>query len=273
MHDHEFYQILDRFELSHSGYRKVRKGVKKRIGRHMQELGCRDIRSYLAVIESNAEIKDRCRLLLTVSISRFYRDRMLWQEMERTIFPGLIQRKNSDIHVWSAGCACGEEVYTIKIIWDRLQCSHRPLPPLRITATDLNPLYLEKAQAGVYTPGSLRDVLDPLRTIYFKPVKGSRRYRVRSFLKDNIIWQACDIFSDAPGDGFDIIFLRNNVLTYQREHLKKAGFNLILGCLAHYGFLVIGANEALPLKTPLLVPYGSYRYVFRRVAPEQLPSV
>jgi len=271
MDDQQFHQLLDRFELSRSGYRKVRKGVIKRIGRHMLEIGCRDISAYLSVIADNVEAKDQCRQLLTVSISRFFRDRQLWQDLEQKIFPELIQNENKSLRIWSAGCACGEEVYTIKIIWDRMQKGRIPQPLLHITATDLNPLYLEKAQAGLYSSSSLRDVPDSLRSIYFTPVKGARGYGVQSFLKENIIWQTTDIFSGVPGSGYHVIFLRNNLLTYYREHLQKNAFINILDSLANNGFLIIGAHESLPVQTPLLAPFGSCWYVFRKVIP--LPSM
>ncbi|MDF1593927.1 MAG: hypothetical protein P1P89_20665 [Desulfobacterales bacterium] len=267
MDDEHFHQLLDFFELSRTGYRKVRKGVKKRIRRHMQQLGCRDIHTYLSSIENNDEIRDQCRRLLTVSISRFFRDRQLWQELEQNIFPGLIQNENKSLHIWSAGCACGEEVYTIKIIWDRIQKGRIPRPLLHITATDLNPMYLEKAQAGIYTPGSLRDVPAPLLSLYFTPAKGAKRYCVQPFLKDHITWQKADFFSEAPGSGCHIIFVRNNLLTYYREHLQKKAFINILDSLLDKGFLIIGAHESLPFETPELVPVGSYQYVFRKAIP------
>ena len=86
MHDQEFRQIIDFFQLSWPGYRKVSKGVKKRIGRHMQELGCRSVDAYLDRLSVRLEDKARCQQLLTVSISRFFRDRRLWEIMENRIF-------------------------------------------------------------------------------------------------------------------------------------------------------------------------------------------
>jgi chemotaxis protein methyltransferase CheR len=264
MHDHEFHQLLDRFELSRSGYRKVCKGVKKRIGRHIQQMGCRNLGAYLAVIADNVEARDQCRRLLTVSISRFFRDRQLWQDLEQKVFPELVQSENEEIRIWSAGCACGEEVYSTKIIWDRIQNGHIPPKLLHITATDLNPLYLEKARGGCYSPSSLKDVPDSLRSIYFAPVKGAKRYSIQPFLKDNINWQTSDFFSGAPGRGYHVIFLRNNLLTYYRGNLQQIAFIKILESLANNGFLIIGAHESLPIQTPELVPFDSCRYVFRR---------
>ena len=72
MNDQQFHQLLDRFGLSQAGYKKVRKGVKKRISRHMQQLRCRNIIDYINTLDKDDEAKKECELLLTVSISRFF---------------------------------------------------------------------------------------------------------------------------------------------------------------------------------------------------------
>ena len=74
MHDDQFRIILNHFGLSRDGYRKVRKGVKKRINRHMQYCGCHTVNAYLMKLDQNRSLKGECERLLTVSISRFFRD-------------------------------------------------------------------------------------------------------------------------------------------------------------------------------------------------------
>ena len=97
MNDQQFHQLLDRFGLSQAGYKKVRKGVKKRISRHMQQLRCRNIIDYINTLDKDDEAKKECELLLTVSISRFFRDRQLWQVLEKDILSGLIKTEKKEI--------------------------------------------------------------------------------------------------------------------------------------------------------------------------------
>ena len=85
MDDAQFRKLLEFLRYSRAGYRRVRKGVKKRIQRHMQRLGCRDITAYLSLLENQADCRYECELLMTVSISRFFRDRRLWQMLENQI--------------------------------------------------------------------------------------------------------------------------------------------------------------------------------------------
>jgi chemotaxis protein methyltransferase CheR len=92
MDDTSFIRLLEYFNLSWSGYRKVRKGVKKRIARHMQALNLSSMDDYLKLIDKDEDVRKKCFWHLTVSISRFYRDRHLWERLGREILP--ISAKN-----------------------------------------------------------------------------------------------------------------------------------------------------------------------------------
>jgi len=266
MNDAQFRQLLNRFEFSWSGYRKVRKGVKKRIGLYMKASRCRTMAAFLAELEKNDETRHACELLMTVSISRFFRDRRLWETLEKTLIPDIIQKCKKEISVWSAGCACGDEVYSFMIVWDRLSktCSH--LPDLQMTATDMNPAYLQRAEAGIYSPGSLKELTPEIRSEYFRQKPGKKLFQVRGSLKKDISWKVHHLLSDPPGRDFDIVFLRNSVLTYYEEKLKKRAFKNVLSRLAPGGILIIGCHESIPFETPDLGGVEPYPYIFRRTA-------
>ncbi|MBM4326662.1 MAG: hypothetical protein FJ118_05790 [Deltaproteobacteria bacterium] len=105
MTDEEFREVLDQFGLSWRGYRKVRKGVKQRLARNMLELECRTVRAYLDKAASNQNLKRKVEALLTVTISRFMRDRRLWECLDREIFPEAVRSGPDPIKIWCAGCA------------------------------------------------------------------------------------------------------------------------------------------------------------------------
>ncbi|MFC1516203.1 CheR family methyltransferase, partial [Thermodesulfobacteriota bacterium] len=167
MDDQEFRQLLEYLQLSWKGYRKVRKGVKKRIRRHMKQLEMRDMGGYLRELENSTDARAECDRLMTVSISRFFRDRGFWSMLKDKILPDLIREHTDIINVWSAGCACGEEVYSLKIVWDRLKSQYPRLPAIKIMATDLNPVHLDRAKSGIYTSSSLKELPGELRSAYF----------------------------------------------------------------------------------------------------------
>jgi chemotaxis methyl-accepting protein methylase len=246
MHDDQFRQLLDAFDFTWSGYRKVRKGVKKRISRHMQETNCPSMQAYLALIAQNETVRRECGLRLTVSISRFFRDRQLWVGLEQDILPGIIKTQPEKLRVWSAGCARGEEVYSLRIIWDRLRPTYPQLPVIEITGTDKHPDYIEKARAGVYTKSSLKEVPTEMRERYFDIRKSGNRFDIKAFVKPDIEWKVEDILAEPPGTGFDIIFLRNSLFTYYKEPLRIEGLSRVVNALASDGWLIVGSHEKLP---------------------------
>ena len=148
MDDNQFRQLLDEFNFSWAGYRKVRKGVKKRISRHMQELNCPNMRVYLDLVNKSVALRQECEKRMTVSISRFFRDRQLWHDLEAEILPGLIKSEKTILRVWSAGCARGEEVYSFKILWERMQEKYVLLPEIKFAATDMHPDYIPRPGPG-----------------------------------------------------------------------------------------------------------------------------
>jgi chemotaxis methyl-accepting protein methylase len=264
MDDSQFRKLLEYFELSWTGYSRVRKGVKKRINQHMQQLECRTMEAYLSKLEKNSEQRAQCENQLMVSISRFFRDQELWKVLQGTILPELIERFKEKINIWSAGCACGEEVYSIKIVWECLKGYFVHLPKLEIIATDINPNYIDRARAGAYSQSSLKEVSAELRSIYFEMDKRKNKYTVKSLLKKDIIWKLHHLLSIPPGINFHIILLRNNLLTYYQEWVNRTAVRTIIEHLAPHGFLIIGSKESLPFKTKDLIQTASSSYIFKK---------
>lgn len=265
MDDQRFRQLLNRLGLSWSGYRKVRKSAKKRIRRYMQRSGYDNLEDLFLALEKDRSLRLQIERLMTVSIRRFFRDWHLWHILENNIMGMAIENFREGIKVWSAGCACGEEVYSFKILWDRLKTLYRPVPKIELLATDMNPVYLKRAKASIYPKSSLREVSQEIREIYFEPLKEGRFYIVPSFLKDGILWKLHNLLSDPPGNDFHIIFLRNNHLTYYEIELKVPPFMNVVNSLAPGGFLIIGAHEKLPLEIPGLRPWIHDRCIFQKV--------
>jgi chemotaxis methyl-accepting protein methylase len=264
MDDDQFRQLLDWFDFSWSGYRKVRKGVKKRISRHMQELKCSNINAYLDLLNKSAELRQDCEKRMSVSISRFFRDRQLWHDLADDVLPGMIETEKKALRVWSAGCARGEEVYSFKIVWDHLSKKYQQLPEIEIVATDIHPDYIDKARAGVYAKSSMKEVPPEVREHYFDIRKSGNRFDIKAVFKKGIEWKVQDIFSDPPGSSFDMIFLRNNLLTYYKAHLKIEGLKRVLKALAPAGWLIVGSHEKLPSAVSNVQRHHSIPWAYRQ---------
>lgn len=261
MHPEHFRLLLDRLGLSWRGYRKVRRGVQRRIAAHMQQLGCRNIFEYLQHLRREDAVKLECEWRMTVPISRFFRDRRLWEALEGRVLPQLLDRDAAWLRIWSAGCARGEEVYSFKILWENLRAAGRNLPALEVLATDLQPDYLAMAQRGVFGKSSLREVRPADRSRWFEPKSGGERFAVHPTLQGGVVWKVHDLRDHPPGQGFHMIFLRNNVLTYYREDVRVDILTKLIPALAPAGILVTGAHERLPAAISGLVPLPECRYI------------
>ena len=264
MDDYQFRQLLNRFGLCWDGYRRVRKGVKKRIRRHMHQLGCITMQEYFLALDQTEGTRRDCERLMNVSVSRFFRDRGLWEILESQILPTIINKNSETVKCWSAGCACGQEVYSLKIVWHTLGGRFQRLPELEIWATDINPVYLDKAQAGVYPPSSLKEVPEALRAIHFEPHAKVQFYGVCDTLKKGISWRVHNLLFDPPAGDFQLVFLRNSLLTYYQDELKAPVFQKVVESLDQSGFLVVGAGEKIPSGVPGLLSFGHHPYIFQK---------
>jgi chemotaxis methyl-accepting protein methylase len=166
--------------------------------------------------------------------------------------------------VWSAGCACGEEPYSFKILWEGFREHVVHSPYLELWATDMNSIYLNKARAGVYPLSSLKEITPEVRSQCFQHMKETH-FAISDSLKEGILWKLHNLLSkDPPRMGFQIIFLRNNLLTYYKGELQKSALRKILSSLAPGGFLIIGAHEKIPGEFCDLSPFAGHRDIFRK---------
>ncbi len=228
----------------------------------MLDVGSRTIEDYILQLDAHGAVRADCECLMTVSISRFFRDRGLWQALEEHVLPPLFSKERKEIKVWSAGCACGEEAYSLKILWDMLKDQFDDVPRLHLLATDMNPLYLEKARQGSYQKSSLKEVSLEIQSRYFSSRKGRRLFEILPPLKQDISWVKHNLLEGPPDKGFQLILLRNNLLTYYDEEIKMPAFRKIAESLAVEGFLAIGSLEHLPSGGSGLEALGKSPYIF-----------
>jgi chemotaxis protein methyltransferase CheR len=229
----------------------------------MHEIRCRNIEEYIMAIEKDRKERLQFEHLMTVSISRFFRDRKLWETIKDRILPLLTPKTSQALNVWSAGCAAGEEVYSFKILWESFRKSCTNISNIYILATDIRPEYLDRAKAAVYLGSSMREVSQDIRSTYFETAPRGK-FALKSWMKDGIVWQVHDLLSDPPGIACDLIFLRNNLLTYYVDEFKIPTVKRILDRLAPGGFLIIGSHERMPVEVADLKPWEESTIIFQK---------
>jgi chemotaxis protein methyltransferase CheR len=245
----EFLQwALPRLRMRWPGFRKVRKQVCKRLDRRIQELSLRDIAGYRGLLAANPDEWTVLDGLCRISISRFYRDQSVFNCLRDEVLPELAtrvrQRNDRELRCWSAGCASGEEVYTLAAIWKLRVASRQLAVSLRITATDSDPTLLDRARQGCYGASSLKDFPPEWLPAAFNP--SSDVYCIKPEFRECIEFELQDIRYTMPAGNFDLVLCRHVVFTYFDETLQREMLQQILGKLPAGGVLVTGKQEPLP---------------------------
>lgn len=257
---------LPRLGRRWTGYRKVRGLACKRIARRLRSLALPGLDAYRRHFEAHPEEWRELDGLLAIPISRFYRDRLVFERLESQVLPALaraaLAEPRSLLDCWSAGCASGEEPYTLSVVWRlRLQPAF-PRLGLRIVGTDADERLLERAQNACYSASSLKELAPDLAEQAFEPRDGERclrpQFRDVTFLRQ-------DLRAAMPDGLFDLVLCRNVLLTYYDSAVQAELIGRIAARLRPGGALVVGAHESLPGTFAGLAPWPDVRCVYRRV--------
>jgi len=229
----------------------VRRQVCKRVGRRVQTLRLSGFQAYREYIDAHPDEWPTLDALCHISISRFFRDRAVFDRLAVDVLPALaadaVSRGGSTLCCWSAGCASGEEPYSVSMTWRFGPAARFPSVSLSVLATDVDDELLARARRGEYQQGSLREV--PFTWIDRAFSQSGSTYTVRSEFRDAVTFRHHDIRSDPPNDVFDLILCRNLIFTYFDESAQRDAIRRVLSVLRPAGALIIGQKEHLPPAT------------------------
>ena len=184
-----------------------------------------------------------------MTISRFFRDRGLWRSLEREILPTLAAKLESRgaraLRVWSAGCASGEEPYSVAILWRRRLADEHPRLALEIVATDIDLTLLARARRALYPRSSLGEAAALGLDNAFEALP-TGELSLRPRCRAGVHFAALDLESEPPAGRFDLLFCRNLAFTYYDESRQRRALARLASCLAPHGLLVLGCHERLP---------------------------
>jgi chemotaxis protein methyltransferase CheR len=248
------------------GYRKVRRRLCKKIGRRLRELSIPTASQYQTYLERHPGEWGTLSKLAPITISLFYRDRGVFELLEREIIPSLARlamaRGDRTLHCWSAGCACGEEPYSLSILWQRQLQQHFPTLSLRILATDIDPRVLESAASGCYESSSLKDLPKHWADQAF--TRSDYVYCVREEYRSAVKFECQDIRASTPQGPFDLILCRNVAFTYFEPVLQAQVMARLVARLRSGAALVIGNHEALPGQMAEIQRWPSAKGTYRK---------
>jgi chemotaxis protein methyltransferase CheR len=189
---------------------------------------------------------------LTVGETYFFRDTQCFTVLEGHVFPELIRKRRDtgrSLRVWSAGCATGEEPYSLAMLLARMMPDIRDWN-ITILATDINPSFLRKASSGIYGEWSFRDVPSWVKDRYFRRSERGR-FEILPQIKGSVTFSYLNLAEDAyPSlvnntNAIDVILCRNVLMYFTRDHQKQV-VEKLHRCLVDDGLLIVSPAEISP---------------------------
>jgi len=244
-----------------------RRGVKRKVERRIIELGFSRFEEYLLKVQKDPEEKGHLSRILTVTISRFFRDKEVFDTLESSVLPAILRnRGKGDLKIWSIGCASGEEPYSVSLLWKKKFEKDFPGVHLSVLATDIDEKMLRRAEEGRYKKSSLKETPQEVLENFFKKEDGI--FILNPSVRKSVEFKRHNILREEPFPGMDIIFCRNLAFTYFSKESQIEVLKKIASSLKEKGYLVIGKDESLPLTFPtLFIPIFPTQKIYQKFAP------
>jgi two-component system CheB/CheR fusion protein len=246
-----------------SGYKQP--GLSRQVMTRIRAAGVADCGDYLAYLDGHPEEYTTLFDSILINVTGFFRDVAAWGYVRDALLPQLLAIKPPEepIRVWSAGCASGEEVYTLAILFAEAVGLEAFCHRVKIYATDVDEEALAQARRGVYNDQDLESVPAALQARYFETV-GSRHV-FRSDLRRVIVFGRQDVLRDAPISRVDLLVCRNTLMYFDSETQGKilARFGM---ALVEAGYLFLGKAELILAHTHVFHAVNLKHHIFQRVA-------
>ncbi|BEL02314.1 PAS domain S-box protein [Actinoplanes sichuanensis] len=245
-----------------TGYK--RSSLMRRVNRRMTQVDATDYPEYLDHLQVHPDEFTALFNTILINVTAFFRDADAWEYLRAEVLEPMVTAKPADsmIRIWSAGCASGEEAYTLAMVLAEMLGIDQFKDRVKIYATDVDEEQLNEARQASYGEREIQDLDPELVERYFEQVNG--RYTFRKDLRRSVIFGRNDLVQDAPISRIDLLTCRNTLMYFNAETQSK-----ILGrfhfALNDTGVLFLGKAEMLLSHGSLFTPIDLKRRVFRRV--------
>jgi two-component system CheB/CheR fusion protein len=245
-HDPSFEALLDYLRRNRgfdfTGYK--RNTVMRRVGRRLQDLRLASYGDYVDYLEVHPEEFIQLFNTILINVTAFFRDTEAWGYLAAEIIPKLLEAKNGReaIRVWSAGCASGEEAYSLAILLAEALGAPAFTQRVKIYATDIDEEALTEARLASYSVKDLAPVREEWRAKYFDPA--GERYVFKPNLRRAVIFGRHDLVQDAPMSRLDLLVCRNTLMYFNAETQARV-LDRFQFALNDEGFLFLGKAEMM----------------------------
>jgi two-component system CheB/CheR fusion protein len=245
-----------------TGYK--RSSIERRVEKRMGEVGVGSYDEYTDHLEMHPEEFASLFNGILINVTGFFRDPQTWEYLATEILPELIGSRPADwpLRVWSAGCASGEEPYTLAMVLARVLGDEAFQERVKIYATDVDEEALDQARHGSYLPRQVEDVPPDALERFFE--RTDQRYVFRKDLRRNVIFGRNDLVQDAPISRIDLLVCRNTLMYFTAE-TQSQSLGRFHFALQDDGVLLLGKSEMLTTHGDMFTPADLKRRVFRKV--------
>jgi two-component system, chemotaxis family, CheB/CheR fusion protein len=252
-----------------TGYKRA--SLRRRIQRRMTQAGVSDYPDYLDRLQVDADEFAALFNTILINVTGFFRDPDTWSFLRAEVLPKLVAQRPEGVplRVWSAGCASGQEAYSLAIVLAEVLGVDRFRREVKIYATDVDEDALRTARHAAYTDSELSGLPAELRESYFEPQ--GRRWSFRSDLRRSVIFGRNDLVQDAPISRIDILACRNTLM-YFTGATQSAIMSRIQFALNPNGLLLLGRAEMLLNHSRNFEPVDLGRRIFRKIAVGSTPG-
>jgi chemotaxis methyl-accepting protein methylase len=228
------------------------------------ETGADSPLNYISYIKKNPEEIDLFLNALSINVTHFFRDHEVFEAFANKALPELIRRKETTerslIRIWSAGCASGQEAYSLAILINEMLQGKENFV-VRIWATDVDSTALERARKAEYDVRDLKEVNKKLLEKYFVPVYN--KYTLKEEIKRMVRFERHNLITEKGFKFMDIIFCRNVMIYFSRQQQEQL-FSKFYESLNSQGYLVIARVETVWDKD-LFVPIDTLQKIYQKV--------
>jgi two-component system CheB/CheR fusion protein len=219
--------------------------ILRRIGRRMAVNHIRTMQDYLEYLQTHPEEIGALVKAFLINVTQFFRDPNAFAYLNSEILPKLIAQarmRDRFLRFWTAGCATGEETYSLAMLIINLLGSELPEWRVKIFATDLDEAAINFARRGLYSENLLKGVPADYRDRFFEPA--DHGFRVSKTLRQMVIFGQQDLSRSAPFPRIDLVICRN-VLIYFTPELQEYVLNQFAFSLSPNGYLFLGKAETV----------------------------
>jgi two-component system CheB/CheR fusion protein len=259
--EHLLEFVRDERGFDYTGYR--RPTLMRRFQKRMQDVGADDWAAYRAYLTEHPEEFIELFNTILINVTGFFRDRETWDVVAGEVIPRMLEERPSDapLRVWSAGCASGEEPYTIAMLLVEALGEEAFKRRVKIYATDIDDDALAQARDAAFTSKQLESVPPELRERYFQ--QSNHAFAFRTDLRRTVIFGRNDLHRDPPISRVDLLVSRNTLMYFGADVQQRILANFYFA-LNRGGFLVVGKAEALQRGRDFFVPYNLKRRIFMK---------